>query len=369
MNARAIALYLPQYHPIPENDAWWGEGFTEWTNVKKARPLFRDHYQPHVPAELGYYDLRSPEARAAQATLAREHGVEAFCYYHYWFAGRRLLEQPLQDVLASGEPDFPFCVCWANQSWRGTWYGAPRRMLIKQHYPGADDHRRHFETLLAAFLDPRYVRVDGRPLFLIFRPEELPDARRTLDLWRELAVRAGLPGLYVVCQHHDPAFDARRLGFDASMLVGMVPRDWRRPGRILLERVWGRFRRNPAVFAYEACAHTSVFSAVDGVRSYPCVVPNWDNTPRCGSAGLVLHGSTPELFRIAVRAAVERVRHETENERLIFIKSWNEWAEGNHLEPDQKWGRAYLEVLRDELVRHTSVIGATSAALPDGGRS
>lgn len=359
---------MPQYHPIPENDAWWGAGFTEWTNVVNARPLFPGHDQPRVPAELGYYDLRSPAVRTAQAALAREHGIEAFCYYHYWFAGRRLLERPLQTVLASGEPDFPFCVCWANQSWRGTWYGAPGRTLIEQRYPGAGDHRRHFEALLPAFSDPRYVRVNGRPLFLIFQPEELPDARRTLDLWREFARRAGLPGLYIVCQHHDPAFDARRLGFDGSMLVGVVPRAWRVPGGMLLERLRQRLRRHPAVFDYETAARAWAFAPVSGIRSYPCVVPNWDNTPRCGVGGFVLQDSTPERFGQSVRAAVERVRREPADERLVFIKSWNEWAEGNYLEPDQKWGRGYLEALRDELVRQTSVIGATSAALPEGAR-
>jgi lipopolysaccharide biosynthesis protein len=358
---------LPQYHPIPENDAWWGAGFTEWTNVVKARPLFPGHYQPHVPAELGYYDLRSPATREAQATLAREHGIEAFCYYHYWFAGRRLLERPLQEVLAEGRPDFPFCVCWANQTWSGIWHGAPRRILLEQRYPGADDHRRHFETLLPAFSDPRYVRVNGRPLFLIFRPQELPDAARTLDLWRELAARAGLPGLYIICQHTDPRFNPHRLGFDASMIVTLGPRGrLGLPGRRLLamlERKLGR----PLVFGYEAAARNAVSAPVAGIRSYPCVMPNWDNTPRSGVRGIVLDGSTPELFRGVVRAAVERVRREPAEERLVFVKSWNEWAEGNHLEPDRKWGRGYLEVLREELERQTSVIGATPAALPDGG--
>jgi hypothetical protein len=368
MNARAIALYLPQYHPIPENDAWWGAGFTEWTNVLKARPLFRGHYQPHVPAELGYYDLRFPEARAAQAALAREHGVEAFCYYHYWFSGRRLLERPLHDVLASGEPDFPFCVCWANQSWSGIWYGAPQRTLVAQCYPGAEDHRRHFEALLPAFSDARYLRVNGRPLFVIFRPHELPDAPQTLELWRELAVRAGLPGLYIVGQHEDPAFDAQRLGFDASLVVNMLPQhEWRRPGW-LLTRARQKAFGLPLIFPYETVARRGLPAAVAGIRSHPGVIPNWDNTPRSGSRGLVLNESSPELFRVALRAALDRVRDQAADERLVFIKSWNEWAEGNHLEPDEKWGRGYLEVLRDELGRHTSVIGATSAALPEGAR-
>ena len=165
--ARLIAFHLPQFHPIPENDEWWGKGFTEWTNTGKAKPLFPGHDQPKVPTDLGYYDLRLPEARKAQADLARKYGVEGFCYYHYWFGGKRLLERPVNEIIASGEPDFPFCLCWANESWTGIWHGAPRRMLMEQTYPGEADHRAHFEYLLTAFRDKRYITVDGRPRFVI----------------------------------------------------------------------------------------------------------------------------------------------------------------------------------------------------------
>jgi len=189
--ARLIAFYLPQFYPNPENDAWWGKGFTEWTNTAKARRLYPGHYQPHVPADLGYYDLRVPETRTAQAELARSYGIEAFCYYHYWFAGRRILERTFQEVLTSREPDFPFLLCWANQTWTGTWHGASDRILIEQTYPGIDDHRRHFESLLPAFCHPRYVRVDGKPVFIIYRPTELPDTVKTIDLWGTMAREAG----------------------------------------------------------------------------------------------------------------------------------------------------------------------------------
>ncbi len=189
--ARLIAFYLPQFYPNPENDAWWGKGFTEWTNTAKARRLYPGHYQPHVPADLGYYDLRVPETRTAQAELARSYGIEAFCYYHYWFAGRRILERTFQEVLTSREPDFPFLLCWANQTWTGAWHGAPNRILIEQTYPGFDDHRRPFESLLPAFCHPRYVRVDGKPVFIIYRPTELPDTVKTIDLWGTMAREAG----------------------------------------------------------------------------------------------------------------------------------------------------------------------------------
>ena len=193
---RTIAFYLPQFHPVPENDAWWGKGFTEWTNVARATPLFEGHYQPHVPADLGFYDLRLPEAREAQAALARQYGIEGFCYYHYWFGnGRRILERPFDEVLASGKPDLPFCLCWANQSWSGVWYGAPNRILLEQTYPGDDDARAHFALLLKALNDPRYIRVDGKPLLLIFDVARLPAPSHLTRLWRQCAEEAGLPGL------------------------------------------------------------------------------------------------------------------------------------------------------------------------------
>ena len=197
-SARVIAFYLPQFHPIPENDAWWGKGFTEWTNVAKAKPMFRGHYQPRIPADLGFYDLRVPESRFAQAELAAAYGVEAFCYWHYWFAGRRLLERPFEEVLRTKEPRFKFCLAWANQTWSGIWHGEPHRTLIEQTYAGPTDYERHFRWLLEAFEDDRYLTVNGKPLFVVFKPKDVPDLKRMSDVWRELAQKAGLRGLYLV---------------------------------------------------------------------------------------------------------------------------------------------------------------------------
>src|SRR5260370_41455353 len=171
--ARLLAFYLRQFHPIRENDEWWGRGFTEWTNTAKAKPLFRGHYQPHVPADLGFYDLRVPETRQAQADMAAAYGIEGFCYYHYWFAGKRILERPFNEVLKSGQPKLPFCLCWANHTWTGIWLGEPNRILIEQTYPGEHDHRAHFDALLPAFTDPRYVTMHDKPIFVIFRPTEI----------------------------------------------------------------------------------------------------------------------------------------------------------------------------------------------------
>jgi lipopolysaccharide biosynthesis protein len=346
-NARLIAFYLPQYHPIPENDAWWGKGFTEWTNVGKAPRRFPGHYQPHVPADLGYYDLRVPETRAAQAELAKTYGIEAFCYYHYWFAGRRLLERPFQEVLASKEPDFPFLLCWANQTWTGVWHGASDRILIEQTYPGVDDHRRHFESLLPAFNDPRYLRVDGKPIFVVYRPAELPDPVETIGFWRAMARDAGLNGLhFVAVGDTDWALEH---GFDGAILnqLGIPPkRDQRLEFKFLLLLQRLGF---PSILRYR---HTirGYFDGLPGrlnERIYPNVIPNWDNTPRSGSRGFVMHGSTPELFREQLARALVLTRGVRPENRLVFIKSWNEWAEGNHLEPDLKFGLRYLEVVRE----------------------
>lgn len=363
MKARLIAFYLPQYHPIPENDEWWGRGFTEWTNTAKAKPLFKGHYQPHVPADLGFYDLRVPETRAAQAAMAREYGIEAFCYYHYWFAGHRLLERPFNEVLASGEPDFPFCLCWANQTWTGIWHGAPRRILIEQTYPGPEDHRRHFEALLPAFLDKRYLKVDGKPLFVVYAPRELPDSARTTDLWREFAAKAGLPGLFLAGEFWRENWDPKPHGFDAAILVnqwkwryGTI--GWDRPVEKALDK-WARMRGMPRVVDYSRAVRDMVPDRRDGIENYPCVIPNWDNTPRSGGNGLVFHGSTPELFRRHLRRALDRMRDVPREHRIVFVKSWNEWAEGNHLEPDLRDGRGYLDVVREEVMEPANPFAAT----------
>lgn len=354
--ARALAFYLPQYHPIPENNEWWGNGFTEWTNTAKARPLFKGHYQPHIPADLGFYDLRLREARIAQADLAREYGIEAFCYYHYWFAGRKLLERPFEEVLESGQPDFPFCLCWANQTWTGVWHGAPNRVLIEQTYPGMEDHRRHFEYLLKAFLDPRYVRVEGKPVFLVYAPYELPDPVAVTDLWRNLAIQAGLPGLYLIAEHQYAHWDPIKAGFDASVNVRLPPLraqlrqkvSWRHP-RQKLKYLHRTLRKLPTIHSYESVIRHLVSTPHPGIESYPCVIPNWDNTPRSGENGMVLHGSTPELFRRHLQDAKKNIVALPDERRFLFIKSWNEWAEGNHLEPDLRYGLGFLEVLRSEL--------------------
>lgn len=349
---RLIAYYLPQFHPIKENDAWWGKGFTEWTNTAKGKPLYPGHYQPHVPSDLGFYDLRLPEARSAQAELARSYGIEGFCYYHYWFGhGRRLLERPFQEVLASGEPDFPFCLCWANDTWSGIWHGSPNRILIEQEYPGLEDDQQHFDALLPAFKDQRYLCVDGKPILLIWRPFGFPDPKAAVDRWRAMAAKAGLAGLHLVGIYRPGSSEPEDVGFDASVYNHNPPvrtwGTWRQP----LTLAWNRCLKKlgiPTVYHYDKAIDYFMPNSLPATR-YPSVINAWDNTPRSGVNGLVFHGSTPKLFCKALRKAFDLSRLQPTEQRLVFLKSWNEWAEGNHLEPDLKDGHGYLEAIRDEL--------------------
>jgi lipopolysaccharide biosynthesis protein len=355
-DVRLVCFYLPQFHPIPENDQWWGKGFTEWTNVAKAKPLFRGHYQPHVPADLGFYDLRLPEARAAQAEMAREYGIEGFCYWHYWFGGKRLLERPFNEVLKSGEPKFPFCLGWANDSWTGVWHGLSDKVLMKQTYPGKKDEEAHFFALLEAFHDERYITVDGKPVFHVYKPHELPEAKRFVDHWQSLAVRSGLKGICFIGDQ-TPRWNPQENGFDASvpqcpgLTFGRLRASKKKSLTLLKYFIDGHFNRYPKmlnVFSYEDYINVATHDLSGNFLQYPSVLPNWDNTPRSGANGVVLINSTPELFRIHLKKAIEQVADRTYDHRLIFVKSWNEWAEGNHLEPDLKFGMSYLEVCRDE---------------------
>ena len=354
LNARAIALYLPQFHPIPENDAWWGRGFTEWTNTAKARPLFRGHYQPHVPADLGFYDLRVPETRVQQAEMAAAHGIEGFCYYHYWFAGRRILERPFNEVLASSSPDFPFCLCWANETWSGVWHGVPNKILIEQTYPGEADHRAHFAALLPAFRDPRYIRVDGKPVFVIYQALKLPDVSGTLRLWRAMADEAGLPGLHLVGYSLVATEDVEAVGYDAvihaqSFKQNQWRHDWRNPLTRVRQKINHRLGV-PHVHDYSDLAAAQM-TAREGDNVYRLVVHAWDNTPRSGRNGVAYKNPDPELFRQVLEAAVKGLSDRPLDRRLIFLKSWNEWAEGNHLEPDLRDGTTYLQIINDVLKR------------------
>lgn len=377
MKARVIALYLPQFHPIPENDKWWGPGFTEWTNVAKAKPLFKGHVQPKIPADLGFYDLRMPEVREQQAQLAREAGIEGFCYYHYWFGGKQLLERPFNEVVASGKPDFPFCLCWANHSWSNkTWNRKSNMqsnsMLIEQVYPGYDDDYNHFMSLLPAFKDERYIKVDGKPMFILYNAWEHPHVKEWIATWRKLAEENGLPGLHLVCIT-DSTLAFRRnadgsrtrtmpnlessaeifqtvldMGFDAVNSFG------RRRGEMLSEGKWinlGKTVMRKAglpigqFFKY-AKTVKGFFAPEDKWENvYPTIMPNWDRSPRAASWDGIYVGATPEAFEKHINDALEMVKDKQDEHKIIILKSWNEWGEGNYVEPDLEFGHGWLDAI------------------------
>lgn len=361
--ARLIAFYLPQYHPIPENDKWWGPGFTEWTNVAKAKPLFRGHYQPHVPADLGFYDLRVPETRMVQAQMAKRCGIEAFCYWHYWFGnGRRILERPFAEVLESGEPNFPFCLAWANASWSGIWYGDPKTTLIEQTYPGPKDEAAHFHAVLPAFRDERYLRVEGKPLFVVFEPFGLPNPTSFIAHWRQLAIQAGLPGLFFVGLSNIRS--DRLAQFDA--ITPHPPHDFRASRKLIRRSIARRLRRivnqlaggrlhRPVIYSYSDVVKCAFSEFPADPRFLPCVLPNWDNTPRSGNRGVVFDKSNPELFREYLLKGLALIERNPPELRICFLKAWNEWAEGNYLEPDLQFGHGYLDVIREEMFRSQAV--------------
>ncbi len=359
---RILALYLPQFHPTVNNDLWWGKGFTEWTNVGRARKLFPGHIQPRVPADLGYYDLRLPEVREAQAEIAHEHGIEGFCYYHYWFGnGKRELERPFNEVLLSGNPDFPFCLCWANESWYSKmWHkdgSEDRKLLVEQTYPGVEDYIQHFNVLLPAFRDKRYVCVHGKPLFMIYQPLQIPDVDQFIEVWQKLARENGLPGIYFVAHTRRVAKEAAiclRKGFNAvnSLRLNEAMRK-NGAAKRLLHGIGRTILNYPRVRLYkDVYPHLIGEEEEKDHNIFPSIVPNWDHTPRSGSAGSVLHKSTPELFRLHLDQTFRLIAERESETNFVFIKSWNEWGEGNYMEPDLHHGKGFLKELKNALHDH-----------------
>lgn len=350
--ARVIAFYLPQFHPTPENDNFWGKGFTEWTNVGKAKQLFKDHYQPRVPADLGYYDLRLSESREAQAELAKEYGIEGFCYWHYWFGnGKRTLERPFAEVLKSGKPDFPFCLGWANETWSGIWHGEDKKILIEQTYPGKADYETHFLSLVEAFKDPRYIKVDGKPLVYIYRPLQIPDITVFFEVWKRLAGEHGLAGVYFVghCQRFEQKNEVLQMGFDAVNISRMFDIErftTSKVKRVFLHKVLKKLR----VYDYEKASAYFVGEEEKELNCIPTIIPNWDNSPRSGGRAYIMINSTPGKFQKHIEKVLKAIEHKPKENRLVFLKSWNEWAEGNYVEPDIVYGKEYLEAIRDEVL-------------------
>lgn len=348
--ARFIAFYLPQFYPIPENNEWWGNGFTEWTNVGKAKPLFWGHEQPKVPKDLGYYDLRVPETRIAQAELAREAGIEGFCYWHYWFGnGKRLLERPFKEVLVSGKPDFPFCLGWANHSWKGkTWStDVEDKLLIEQLYPGEEDYINHFNEVLPAFKDTRYIRINNKPLFLIWDPNNLENTSKFILLWNDLAKQNGIDGIHFVAFCMDKKLISNYLlsGYNSVCLdLFYKTFDNIKKPKKLFYRIKRRLFSYPFKLKYKYYSNFVLKEFPTNENVSPCICPNFDHTPRSGKYGSVLSDCTPEQFCSLITTILDKnIFKDESNNKVIFIKSWNEWGEGNYLEPDLLHGDDYIK--------------------------
>ena len=349
---RTIAFYLPQFYPTPENDEWWGKGFTEWTNVAKAKQLFPGHYQPRVPSDLGFYDLRIPSVREQQVQLAKEAGIEGFCYWHYWFAGKRMLDQVFAEVVESGKPDFPFCLCWANHSWhkKGWATDVEDVMLIEQTYPGVEDYTAHFYAMLPAFRDKRYIKKDGKLLFGVYEPTWVPDAQLFFDTWNRLAVENGLNGFHFFgfVQGRSKLEKCISMNYDSVVYDCLMDVYSDRPGESFVDLIKARLKRKflkyPLTVDYGMYADYAERFYANNKSLIPCIDPDFDHSPRSGANWLIVNGSTPErwgnLYHIISSVLEDR------SDDLLFIKSWNEWGEGNYLEPDLKWGKGYIEAMR-----------------------
>lgn len=379
-NARVIAFYLPQYHPVEVNDKFWGKGFTEWTNVAKAKPLFPGHYQPQIPADLGFYDLRLPEVRKAQADMAREYGIEGFCYWHYWFGnGETVLDMPIKEVIRLGEPDFPFCLGWANHSWSNrTWEKnkiyEKNIVFFKQKYLGERDYTKYFYSVLPAFKDKRYIKVDDKPLFLIYAPQDLPDTEVFINTWNKLAKKNGLKGIHFVARVSaigglNRAISKKKIleetssrykkyldmGYDAITSTSLTRADLCTSSHIgkviklFLEKLG--ISAIPDIHDYGKMIMNLYTDEDRWETVYPQLVPRWDKTPRMGRGAHLYKNSTPQLFGKSIDIAMEHIKDKAPEHRILFAFAWNEWGEGAYLEPDLKFGRGYLEELGKRILK------------------
>lgn len=361
--ARVIAFYLPQFHPTAENDKYWGKGFTEWTNVTKAKPLFRGHYQPKLPADLGFYDLRLPIIREQQADLARQAGIEGFMYWHYWFGnGKMTLEKPFEEVLSSGKPDFPFCLGWANHTWSNKTWTKGRTfqkdtIIFKQTYPGKADWKDHFDYCLPAFKDKRYITVDGKPLFFILTLSEIPHAKDFISYWRQLAKDNGLKGIYFTAIRYGTGKKVEQLlelGVDSVCNVNQQEAEDKGYGLVFLKKINALFVRltNGGVlrkYEYKNIIKNLSLESDELENVFPSIISGYDRTARAGRKATIYHNFTPELFDKHVKSVIEKVQNKSDEHKIIFLKSWNEWAEGNYVEPDLKYGHAFLDVLKNNI--------------------
>lgn len=352
-----LAYYLPQFHPFKENNEWWGKGFTEWTNVGKAKPLYKGHYQPKIPADLGYYDLRLPIIAEQQAELAKESGVDGFCYWHYWFGdGKELMEMPFYRTVKTGKPDFPFCLGWANESWMAKLWnknGVTGKTLIEQKYTGKEDHELHFYRYKEAFSDARYIKINGRPFFLIYRPLDFKNIKDFMKQWNLLLQKEGIADSFYFVAHarNESEYDSLvSLGFDAINIFPLqrTPKDTKEFFKELYNKFHKRITGIPRLIDYKKIIDETWNEQYEPKENVlPTLIPNWDHSPRSGKHALILNNSTPDNWRIHIQKIFEGISHK--DNKIIMLKSWNEWGEGNYMEPDLKYGKAYINVLKEEL--------------------
>lgn len=358
--AKVIAYYLPQYYPTKENDEWWGKGFTEWTNVAKARPLFKGHVQPNIPADLGFYDLRLPEVRKQQAELAKEAGIDAFCYWHYWFGnGVQMLQKPLEEVVSLGEPDFPFCLGWANHPWRKKQWNKDisrldQTLLMDMKYPGEDDVVSHFYKMLPAFKDSRYYKIKKRLVFLIYVVKDIPYLEMFLSKWKDLAYSEGLPGFYFIghVNNEEEIKYAREFKFDHLVYENHFK---------VFESSNNMINKTKTLFSYitkmpinkisyrEFVDRIDYSQVKDNDDIFPTIYCNWDTSPRLGSAARIITNPDPKYLKLLTRKVLDIIDKKPEDEKVIFLKSWNEWAEGNYMEPDLRYGKQRIKALFEAL--------------------
>ena len=363
--ARVIAIYLPQYHPIPENDEVWGKGFTEWTNVVQARPLFKGHYQPRIPKDLGFYDLRLPEIREQQAEMARNAGIEGFMYWQYYFGdNKKLLERPFEEVLKSGSPDFPFCLGWANHSWQTkTWKRDASRkegktMIMEQKYGGEQQYREHFLYNLPAFKDKRYITVNGKPMFVIWNPRDhSEEIEKMIEVWRSLANENGLPGIHFVArQYGDDSLQwLHSLGFDAvyqeRTLFALHKGETKTFKSRAVNLCYRLFNIKLTLEKEDFGKAYKWLVSKEASRTdvYPTLLAGYDRSPRAGRAAQIFYNFTPESWRKHIRDVFQYITNKEPEENIVMLKSWNEWGESNYVEPDLKYGTAFLDALKEEI--------------------
>lgn len=349
---RVIALYLPQYYPTETNDKWYGKGFTEWTNVAAGKPLFRGHYQPHIPADLGFYDLRLQETRREQAKLAEQYGVDAFCYWTYWFGGGQTeLEMPLWEMYKDKEIKLPFCLAWGNHNWEKKLWdkNGSNEIIHQQQYLGAEDYSAFFYKMLPLFHDSRYFKVNERLFFAVFLPLAVPEAiREFISCWRELARKEKIGDFYFVGKDASSRNKEQilSLGFDAIYNddVFNIHHNLNLAQKVILQ-IRRQYFHKPTVFKYKDAINYMVMDYDRDSDVIPVVAPNWDHSPRSGANAILLDDCKPKYFEEVLRRTKKLLSERTEDEQIVIVKAWNEWGEGNHLEPDKKYGLGYLEAI------------------------